>query len=269
MIKLIGLDIDGTLLRSDKSLSQRNKDALHRAMKAGVTVTIATGRAYMATTKVMEMAEIPAGPAIVFGGAQVVSYPAGEILYEDPIPEPLAREMIAYAQNKGVYIQCYDSTGYYMEHYSALSDLYAGRCGIMGRETHLLTHPFGPIPKLLCIVERAEDLPGFMEEAQEHFKGRLAFTRSWSDFAEAYRPGVNKGTALRALAEQMGLKKEEVLSIGDDMIDLPMIQEAGIGCAVANALDKVKQAADYVSPYTNDEDAVARMIDKFVFGREE
>ena len=261
MYKLLALDIDDTLLDSKRRLSKANHDAILKARAAGVTVTICTGRMYRSSTQIMKMLEIE-GPVINYGGAQVTHFPSGRILYMDALPMPLVYEVISFAYECGVFIQCYDNDDFYFDKPTVYSDRYAEKMGFGGIQADLMTFPFENIPKLLIIAEPAR-IAQLLPLARERFGERLNITISSPTFLEFNTLTSSKGTALKALAESMGVAREEVIAMGDTLIDKPMIEYAGLGVCVANGEEETKAAADYIAPDC-DHDAVAHVINRFI-----
>lgn len=261
MYKLISLDIDDTLLDSKKQLSKANHDAIFKAREAGVTITIATGRTYRASRKYMEMLEVD-GSVINYGGSQVTRFPSDEVLYIEEVPLPLVREVIDFAGEVGEFIQCYEGDDFYFNKPTKYSDDYGKVMGYSGITTDLNTHPFKRVPKLLIIAD-PQRIQELLPVARERFAGRLNVTMSKPFFMEFNSPLASKGHALKALAESLGISREEVIAMGDSLIDNEMIQYAGLGVCVANGQDETKAVADYISP-SCDEDAVAHVINKFV-----
>lgn len=263
--RLLALDIDDTLLRSDRTISQRNLEAIEAARAAGVTVTIATGRGYRGAREICDMCRVNDLPVITYGGAQVVLHPAGQTLFLDTMPEELVDECVAFARELGVHLQCYDEDNYYMEQENEHSDLYATRLGYKGIVRDLVKNPVKNCTKCL-VVANADETPKVRDAFLSHFGSRANIKGSYMHFVELYKPGVDKSTALRWMAGEMDITSREIIAIGDNSIDEPMLKYAGLGVAVANATDGAKEAADYICP-SNDDDGVAHVIDKFILGK--
>ena len=264
MYKLIALDIDDTLLGSDRKLHEIDRAAIARGKAAGIKFTIATGRSYRGSREIMAQAGLSEMPVINYGGAQTSLYPSGEIIHVDGLDLDIVRELIRFADELGAYIQIYDGDDYFFRSVSEENEYYKARIGYAGKTADILTHEFKSVSKCLLIAspERARELAALL---REHFAGRLTVSGSNPRYVEINALGVDKGKALRFLTGYLGLTREEVIAVGDNTIDLAMIRYAGMGVAVGNAADIVKQEADYIAP-TNDEHAVAHVIEKFIFG---
>lgn len=139
------------------------------------------------------------------------------------------------------------------------------------RDTHLTGQPlivstdkeetFSKGEVKLVIAGEPEKIAPLYEVFKKEYEGKAEVVTSKPYFLEILPLGANKGAALTRLARHLGIPMESVMAIGDAMNDLSMIEAAGFGCAPANALDEVKRRARYVSKFSNDEDAVADLID--------
>ncbi|MGN0975657.1 MAG: HAD hydrolase family protein, partial [Gemmiger sp.] len=121
-----------------------------------------------------------------------------------------------------------------------------------------------PINKLLVVGDPV-DMPHIEELMQQMFAGRLSIYRSQPFFIETMPLGVEKSASLAVLLQVLGLRREDLMACGDGWNDLPMIQYAGMGVAMGNAVPSVKAAADYISA-DNDHDGVAEAVEKFILG---
>lgn len=262
MYKLVALDIDDTLLNDRRELSLENKRAIEKAVKAGVTVTISTGRAYCSARRICDMIHLPKIPVITFGGAQIVEYPTDERLYLEALAPDMVQEIVTYCRERDVYVQAYRYDDYYFEKTCEESNYYANRLGYAGHECDVRQMVFDQSAKCLAIL-RPDQIQAFMAEAQTYFGNRLCIVQSHSRFAEFYKAGVNKGSALKWLGEHLGIAREEMIAMGDSGIDISMIEYAGLGVAVENATQETKAVADQVTVSAN-ESAVAKIISRYV-----
>lgn len=261
--KLIALDLDHTLLSSTRTISERNKRAIERAVEKGATVVLATGRPFGGTCRFCEELEIKQ-PVITNGGAVVVDGATGETLFDQKIDSDLAREIIAFLHAQNCYHQIYnDSPKFLCEQYTMYSELYAAFTGMQWEAVGDFLK-LGSIhtPKVLC-VDMESRLRELYEITKAYFKERVIVGISQPFFMEIYHPDAHKGAALKRLAESMGLGAENVIAMGDSHIDRSMIEYAGLGVAMKNSTPEVLEAADLIAP-SNDEDGVAWVIEKYV-----
>jgi len=264
MIKLVATDLDDTLLNQEWKISPRNVQAIRQAVKQGVKVTLATGRMAFSCRHYARELGLDV-PIITYHGALVEQGLSGEVLYRKVIDTDLAAEIVENLLKKRIHTQIYIKDRVFVTKANAYSEAYGKMASVIVEEADvfklLQKEPDG-LEKILCIGDEAE-LRKAAEELQQNYAQRLHFTSSKTNFFDMIHPEVNKGTALKALAEQSGILQQEVMAIGDSLNDREMITYAGIGVAVENARVEIKEIADYITA-SNREDGVAKAIEKFV-----
>ena len=258
-IKLIATDIDGTLLDSSGKISIENNEAISAAMERGIAVTLSTGRMF-ASSKGFAAALGITAPLICYNGA-MIRRPDGEILYHAPLDMDTARRMLSLCAAKGLYVQSYVNDELSVEN---LSDdeyrYYLETFGITGKPIgSALYSPETPPTKLLVMTETAEELK---DEFQELFGHEAYVTTSNYNFIEMMNLNVNKGRALKTLADGMGISMSEVLAVGDGDNDFEMVTMAGVGVAMDNGCARLKDGAAHIAP-SNDKSGLAWAINEF------
>jgi len=258
MIRLLATDVDGTLLNSQRQLSDRNRAALHRASEAGIVICLATGRLIPALKTIQARLDIP-GPTITCNGAYVEALDGTVLLHGGLTPE--ARDVILdYSQERNVNANMYQPYRVLATHESPFLEMYRNRTTaipeILGWDG--LRHETAT--KLIFIDHPAANL-----RHAEHFEPLQTqygfdLTVSEPDYLEFLPHGVNKRTGLIALAEHLGVARSEVAAIGDYMNDYEMVTWAGIGAAMGSGAQELKEAADLVVP-GNNEDGLAHFVD--------
>ena len=272
-IALIALDLDGTLLNSQKELSVRNRQALERAAEAGIHIVASTGRFYGGMP-----AFIRALPflryVLTINGAQVLDVKTGNVIYKAEIPCAQAISIMSFLDEYPVIYDCYQENDAFMT------------AALKGRIDDLVSSPHyrkmmhelrRPVPELKAFLsgrgldvqkiqfftDRPELRLGLMEELPRHFES-LAVSSSVSDNVEINQARANKGEALLALAKHLALPRESLLAFGDGLNDISMLRSAGIGLAMENACPEAKAAADDIC-LSCDDDGVAAGIEKYCF----
>ena len=260
---LLAVDIDGTLLDSQGRLSPQNKAAVAKALSAGAMVVPATGRAYRAMEWVCKELKLGTTPVIVSGGAKVVEYPSGNIVYEKLMRPEDVRDILDFTFEQQVYAQVYDRQDVFLyQEEREEADFYATRLRYQGRKADLKHGVFCETPKVLLTV--AEDkVQDTYRVARTHFGERFRIVQSGPRFLEFFPPDVDKGQALAWLGASVGRPADSMIAMGDTGIDIAMIKYAGLGIAVANATPETKAAADIVT-VSCDENAVAQVIDEYM-----
>lgn len=272
-IRMIALDLDNTTLRSDKSLSSRTADALNRATDAGVHVVISTGRVFTALPD-----NILSLPGIRYSinsnGAQIRRLEDQKVLYSDCLEPESVAEIRTLLTGAGCPVEVFvDGVAYADE--SDLDDLRLH--GSRTRNVEYVLWSRRPVSSVLEILDARPDKVEnismqFEEEAPRHaFYEKLlqvpnvTVTSSVSLNLEVGGKTTSKAHALTILMDRLGVRPEELMACGDSPNDRKMIELAGTGVVVANGTEEMKKIADYVTA-SNDEDGVAKAVERFVLG---
>lgn len=267
MYRLLAVDLDDTLLNKDLRIGEDNRRALALARRAGVVVTLATGRMYRATLPFARELEIDA-PLITYQGALVKHAVTREVVVHRPVPLACALDIISRVQTRGYHINIYLDDHLYVERHTDESRLYQSISGVQARAVGPLV-PFlkeaGQDPTKVLVIAPEEKLDELAAELKPLYGDDLHITKSKPYFLEFSHPQATKGHALAAVAAVYGFKPAEVIAVGDSYNDLEMIEWAGLGVVVANARPQVKARADYVTA-SNEDGGVARVVEKFILG---
>ena len=273
-IRAIAFDLDDTLLRSDLTVSDYTVDVLRRAAKRGIIILPASGRtrdSMFPTVQRIGCAEafISCNGADVWGlrplsaGSAPLSGDDCPLLMQELLPVELAHEVARFAQERGVYCQTYSPSRFYFSIDNEYAVSYAHSSSLEGEYVGDLTaFILRPVTKLL-MMDTPERIAALYEEAKERFAGRASMTCSKPYFLECNPLRATKGNALKWCAEHFGFAMEELLTFGDSLNDVSMLEAAGTGIAMGNAREDVKRMGFPVC-LTNDEDGVARYIDQHI-----
>ena len=264
-VKLFVSDLDGTMLPSGDIVSSENIAAVQCAVRAGVTVTIATGRMFEAALPVAEALGVDV-PIIAYNGALIKS-PSGHIYEEHAIDPMLARDIITFAQARGWYIQSY--SGGVLRYAVACEEsrFYEDSQKITGKAVGrdgMLAYVTGNC-KLLLVTEGRAVSEARAQMLMDAFGAHIGVTRSADRLVEIVVKGVSKASALTALAAKLGITADETMAIGDAYNDLPMLKAAGKSVAMGNAFPEVKEEADYET-LSCTENGLAAAIYTYVLG---
>lgn len=270
-VKLILLDLDGTLLTSDKKISPANYAALERCSSAGIHIVPSTGRFYSGMPEVVR--DLPFVRYVVaVNGAQVYDVREDQILCREEIAPADALRVYDELDTLPVIYDCYlDGWGYMDEKmYARIDDFISDpRVNRMVKDLRKPVHDFKgfvarenrPLQKLQMFFADMDRRAAELERLPRLFPD-MAVSSSISNNIEFNAKNANKGEALRFLCRHLGLGVEETMSFGDSGNDLSMILAAGTGVAMANADQALLDAADYITD-TNDNDGVAKAIARF------
>ena len=265
-LKLIALDIDGTLTSRAAEVSERNRAAIRAAQEAGVFVTLATGRGCLATRPLWRLLDIH-GPSIQFGGALTVDTDTEHVLEEHALDPEVVRDVLNYSFEAGLHAQIYLGDFVLFERITPFAEKYVGRHALPYRiEPNLRGNRYEGVPKVLAYAD-AECEEEMLASYRERFCGVAQVSRSMPGFIEINALHVTKGSALESLARRLGIERSEVAAVGDNYLDYEMIDWAGLGVCVANGAESVRASADLTVPACDD-DGVAYFIENYVLGHE-
>ena len=260
-IKLIALDIDNTLITRTTDFSKKDLAAIEKAREAGIYVSLATGRAYRSLKIFLDRLNLDTH-SISTGGA-IVSDKNNKRLYTQFVEPKTAAEIIQFAYQNRYYAQVYENDEYVYYREGVEAELYEKATGVPGiLDETLIERTEIDTPKIL-FIDTPERIEALIPVIKSHFPNIKA-ERSFPEYLEINHVECGKGNALKALGDMLGIKQEEIMAIGDSEIDVSMIKYAGIGVAMGNAAEHIKQAADYVTSNVLDS-GVAKAIEKFCF----
>ncbi|MCL1815294.1 MAG: HAD family hydrolase [Treponema sp.] len=266
-IRAAVFDLDGTLLRPDKTLSGKTLRVLHSCMEKGMRLIIATGRSLVSGERYREQMGIR-GPQIYFNGAKVADMSAGRIIHTQFIDPPPILFCVHLARQMGLYYQVYFSTGTAGEilmadriteeaHFyrkSTSIEVFAGDL-----EEQLVRTPAVIKGMFITLEENTKKIRPIL---QEQFGDSVCVVQSSPVFLETLAAGVSKGSGLAHVLEYVNLKPEETIAFGDEENDLSLFKTAGFSAAPANAAETVLNAAMFQIP-SNSEDGVAVFLEKW------
>lgn len=266
MYKIIALDMDGTLLNDQKVITGRTKEALIKAREKGVKVVLASGRPVDGLKKYLSELNLISDEEYVlsFNGSLVQKVKSEEVLYEIGLTGKDLHYLYDISKNLGVNIHAFSSTkgliapkiSKYTEVEAELNGIDINVCDFseIAEDEHIVKVMLIDDEK---IIERViKELP---EEVNEKYK----VVRSAPYFLEQINKASGKSVGLAALAKYLNVSKDEIIAVGDAGNDLDMIEYAGLGVAMGNAADCVKEVANYITS-DNNNDGIAEVIEKFI-----
>ena len=295
--KVLILDLDGTLTNKNKVVSELTKKALDKAAKAGVKIVLASGRPTFGILPVAEAINLKekGGYILSYNGGKIINFATNETLYEQVIKYEEEAEILELAKKHKLDFACTENDSILLT--NNVDNIYVAiESGInkmkMKEVPDIENYLNFSVPKFVLFYDKKNARKGEIREVREKiypdkldysiaiksdidyladkekiFKKKLGdkfeVYRSESFFLEVLPKGIDKAKSIAKLLEKLGLTKEEIIACGDGFNDRSMIEYAGLGVAMANAVDAVKEVADFIT-LSNEEDGVAYVIEKFI-----
>ncbi len=285
MYKLIAFDLDGTLINRKHTISRKTIKAIEDAKKQGVFITIATGRFFGSASAIAKKLRVNA-PMIANDGAQIQDVFTGRVVSFTPIKRETCLKVAGILKN-------YPSVE--VQFFSKNRKIYIGknfkinqlkkyfrrkRFSIMGFVNYLRDFVLGPVVQ----VEAIDNIGSMLEDdvakvvvsgdpsqiqrlkiqLQEELHDKITITSAIQNYIDILEKGVSKARGLHILAEELGIKRDEIVAVGDNFNDIDMIKYAGLGVAMGNAPEEVKRAARQVIS-NNDGDGIAMLIKSIIY----
>ncbi len=268
-IRLVALDLDGTLLNGRKEIPQANIEALRECERRGIRIVLASGR----MTPSMERPADALGAdtfLISYNGAVICASRAdgrGRLEHR-PLPAETAAELIRFGLARRYMFNFYHEDRLYGPSASDLrrfADIYSSRTGAAYEFLDDFSRMDGISPSKFLYVTEPDERECLVKELLPIYGGRCTIVRTDPEYLEFLGPGVDKGTALARLLGILGLRKEHAMAIGDGDNDVPLLSAAGTPVAMANASPPCKAAAIWITGRDNDEGGVAEALERFLF----
>ncbi len=274
MIKIIAMDMDGTLLNSRKEISPRTREALLQAQDKGITLILASGRPERALTEFARELEMDRhhGLLVCYNGSKVVDCQTGEVLFDQAMTVEEGKAVLEHMKK-------FDQVRPMIDHgeYMYVNDVYNQMIYLDGKEFNVIRYESRgghyklcekddlaafadfPLNKILTTAD-PEYLQAHYREMMEPFKDTLSCMFTGKFYFEFTAKGIDKAKALDAVLAPMGYRREEVMAFGDGHNDASMLAYAGRSVAMANAVEELKAQADEVTA-SLDEDGIALVVE--------
>lgn len=264
--RLIAVDLDGTLVRGDQTVSPHTLDVMARAQTLGVKVVVASGRPTYGTAPVADALRLAdfGGYVMSYNGGEIYDWRTKKPLHAQTLDQDVIPYLYMYAQQHGLPIMTYIGAEVVTE---VPDNEYIRYTAMRNRMTirqvpNFLESVQEPVGKCMIVGDPTLLQPMEADLAQR-LQGRAGAFRSEPFFLEIVPKDVDKAYGLDVLLGKLGMGREELLAFGDGYNDISMLQMAGMGVAMGNAEEEIKKAADFVTR-SNEDDGVAYAIEKFI-----
>jgi hypothetical protein len=264
-VRAVAMDLDRTILPETLELRQRLIDAVQAVATAGVMPIVATGRMLRSSRPFALQLGVTA-PLICYQGALIADPETGQWLRHEPMPVPLAREVIEACRKRDQHCNVYVDDELYVDELNVYALEYA-------RHAKLEAHAVGDLEQWLTepttkivVVGEPELLDALQTELRAQFGDRLFIAKSLPFFLEVAQPGVSKGSALEWVCDRVSIDPAHVVAFGDGANDIELLRDAGFGVAIEGADQILLEEADATVPGP-EHDGVARFLEALVSAR--
>ncbi|MBQ9267383.1 MAG: HAD family phosphatase [Clostridia bacterium] len=284
MYRLIAIDIDGTLLNSNSELTERTKTTLKKATDNGIYVVLTSGR--MSSVIQNFCNQIGADQFFIAeNGASMIDLQRNEVIYTDYMSKETVLEIVDLCMENNIYYMVYTNKElivkdlkhmalfFHKQNYNPnarIKTILAGRDYIESIDDNFTKMMICDEDRAIynSIVNKLQKLPDIDVTPVPHISSKkIKFGDEEKiieySYADIAAKGANKWTAIERLIRALKIDASEVIAIGDNINDIPMVKNAGLGVAMANGADQLKELADVIAP-SNDEDGVAEIVEKYI-----
>ena len=273
MYKLIAIDLDGTLVTDEKELTLRTIEVIKKASEKGVRIMLSSGRSFYRLEKFIDALGLRKENqcTICFNGAIIIENITKEVLYSKNLDMEEVKELIHLGKKLELPIMIYAKDAHYVEKIPEVlqkntNNLQGMNLKIVKFNEINFNEKQNYIYKI-CFIDNPEKIIEKRKEISKEMIEKYEITSSVPEYLEIVKKGIKKSEAIKFVMEKYGIKREEVMAIGDGENDVEMLSFAGVGVAMENAKEDVKKFADVVTTSNND-DGVANAIEKYILKEE-
>lgn len=270
LYKLIAIDMDGTLLNDQHTVDKQTIKTLEEANHLGIKIVLCSGRPIGGMKSYVDALNLnqKGDYTIAYNGGLVQDAYTGDNIIEFSLNYEHLKQLYALSLELHTPMHFFDTKGVYtpnknINHYTVY-EAFLNNIPLFYRNIEDI-NPDQPLSKIM-FIDHPEHLKKVIPKIPKELYKKYTIVQSAPHFLEFVHPETNKGLAVQKLAEKLGIKREEVICIGDNENDLSMIEYAGCGVAMGNAVEKIKAAADFET-LSNNENGVAHAIEKLILNQ--
>lgn len=265
--KLLAVDVDGTLLNSNREITPKTREKVHQAIDRGVVFTISSGRPIQGVEMITSALGVDI-PVITYNGAMVITGKSKNVIYSCTMRREDAKTVEALGRERDTTIAIWAENRLFVNRFDERAAKYSELSGSKPELYNNIEELIDKGINKILWYDYVEKINEFQNEIGGLLSPSVNFHTSQPFFLEFVDINASKAIAIEKLGEHYGIKREEMIAVGDGFNDISMIKYAGLGVAMDNAPEEVKQASDFVT-LSNDEDGVAYVIDKFLLDEDE
>ncbi|MGX7111518.1 Cof-type HAD-IIB family hydrolase [Gemella cuniculi] len=268
MIKLVVTDVDDTLLGSNHKVSEKNREIIEKCRNNDIKVILASGRPDFGMMKIVNDLKLDSyeNYLLSFNGAKISNLKTGELIYEKFLSADRIKFLIDKALENNCDILTYQNNRVITNSNNEYARIESELVGAELIISENIKEEIKEGAAKVIILKNPEEATIIKDKLSFELGEEYEVAMSKPFFIEINDKGISKGVSLDALCKKLGLTNENVMALGDGLNDLSMIEFSGLGVAVGNANDKLKEAANFISK-TNDEDGFAYAVEKFIFDK--
>ncbi len=268
MYKLIATDLDGTLVTDDKNLTDRTIENVKNALKKNVKIMISSARAFYRLERYIDELDLRKENqyTICFNGAMIVENITGEVLYSKNLDKQEVNELISLGKQLNVPIMLYSKNAHCAEEIPEVIQKNKNSKGMNLKIENFNKIDFDKEENYIykiVFMDKPEKIIEVRKNIPKEIIEKYEVTSSVPEYIEFVKKGIKKSEAIKFIMNKCKIKQEEVIAIGDGENDVEMLRFAGLGVAMDNADNYVKENADYITTSNND-DGVGNVIEKFI-----
>lgn len=269
MYKLIATDLDGTLVTDDKNLTDRTVENVKKALKKNVKIMITSARAFYRLERYIDELDLRKENqyTICFNGAIIVENITGKVLYSKNLDKEEVSELIGLGKQLNVPIMLYSKNANWVEEMPEVIQKNKNSKGMNIKIENFDKIDFNEEENYIykiVFMDKPEKIIEIRKNLSKEIIDKYEVTSSVPEYIEFVKKGIKKSKAIKFIMDKCKIKQKEIMAIGDGENDVEMLRFAGLGVAMENANNYVKENADYITTSNND-DGVGKVIEKFIF----
>lgn len=259
---MVVVDMDGTLLNDKLKISERNLYAINRLIKNNMKVIFATGRVFKSAQYYAKLMNLDL-PIITYNGALIRKVLSDDIMFSSKIDIKTAKNLLSFAEENDIYVKVYIDDILYVASESEETKKFSKDYRLPYKIIGKLSQNISSAPYMIVLKDNAEKIRKIRKKFSQFNNKDIAYTSSTPYCVEIMAAKVSKKLALQQLSKTLNIAREEIITIGNSLNDLEMLQWAGTGVAMKNSdEDLLKIYTTNISSHTNDEDGVYHILNE-------